>query len=107
MNSCADDYTHLYICRDPIKNHRTFRIATAWKKETKNCIGNLEKPSLKTYRRTNWKVEYGDCRDYGSVLLDEPNGDHIESNYIDGKIEHALWVFNYAFDEVTAWGKRK
>ena len=101
MNSCADDYTHLYICRDPIPNHRTVRIATAWKKETKNCIGGLEKPSLKTYRRTDWIVKYGDCRDYGSVLLDEPYSDHIEDNFVDGKIEHALWVFNYAYDEVV------
>ena len=101
MNSCSDDNTHLYICRDPIKNHRTVRIATAWKKETKNSIGSLEKPSLKTYRRTNWTVEYGDCRDYGSVLLDEPCSDHIEDNFEDHKIEHALFVFNYAYDEVV------
>ena len=101
MNSCANNYIHLYICRDPMKNHRTVRFATAWPKETKNSIGSLEKPSIKTYRRTNWKVKYGDCRDYGSVLLDEPCSDHIEDHYVDEKIEHALWVFNYAYDEVV------
>ena len=106
MNSCADDYIHLYICRDPVPNHRTVRIATAWKKETKDCIGGLEKPSLKTYRRTDWKVKYGDCRDHGDVLLDEPCSDQIDDHFIDDKVEHALWVLNYAYDEVVT-KKRK
>lgn len=112
MNSCADDNTHIYICRDPVKNFRTVRIGTAWKKETKNSIGNLDKPSLKTYRRTDWKVKYGDCRDEGNVLLMEPCSDKIESNFIDYKIEHALWLFHYSYDEVVTkkgksqtWGK--
>ncbi len=101
MNSCADDYITLFICRDPIKNYRTVRIGTAWKKETKNSIGNLEKPSIKTYRRTDWKVEYGDCRDYGSVLLLEPYGDHIEDQFVDYKIEHALYIFKRAYNLVV------
>ena len=101
LSNCADDNTHLFICRDPMKNHRTVRIATAWKKETKNCIGGLEKPSLKTYRRTNWEVKHSDCRDYGDVLKDEPFSDHIESDFIDHKIEHALWVLKCAYDQVV------
>ncbi len=107
-NSTADNYTHLFIYREPLKNDimlSSFRIATAWEREKRTDLGGghtyLEQPSLSTYRKTDYKLTYGDCRDPGHVLLCELWQDKIEDQYADNNIIHALWLLKWCHEELT------
>jgi len=104
--TCSDDNTYIFNMNVPVKKepeksvlndtlymsihneiqrynyYIEFGVYTAWEKEKKfkfKC-DHVEYPSLKTYRKNNWKLCYDDFRDNGFVgKYDSKSGDFKDS----------------------------
>ena len=78
---CAmrDDNTIFFI-----KNGRGFHARRVWPKQVKHGI-YIHKPSLNTYRKSDWEIEYCDSRDLGYCFS------LSAFSYFDKKVSEALY----------------
>lgn len=83
-------------------------VRRIWRRTKLDCIGGVERPTLKHYRAIDFQMRfhdgpfriYGDCRDQGHVLT-------YTDQYGSAKCDHAIWDINeplgFFFEVNSLW----
>ena len=109
--TCADANTHIYIMSERLSyEDREFgdmklHIRKVWPREKKETWNKkyVAKPSLNTYKKNYYKLEYGDGRDKGYVLSIDDFGvvPKVDWAHIhEPEIQHALWLIGLMYGEI-------
>lgn len=99
-----------YLVIDEISsiNHRCY-VRKVWRRTKLNCIGGVERPTLKHYRDKNFDMHYkdgnsfrvfGDARDPGHVLTYEKIFGRGKCDKVIWDVDAHIWFF---FEVNTLW----